>query len=451
MKFWRKPLFTPGVRLGWTKLTDQDRVRHCHIVGASGSGKTEAFKKLIFSDIARGMGCFIIDAKGDRELFEQVRTMCALNGRQNDLYLLSSSYVDESIVWNPCGLGNAAELQSKFYNSNIFSEPFYAKACEHGLLKAFNHLSKQSPNFGLNELVQELKHQAKQEKNENLEGLFYDFFNLANSEWGSVLGVDPKFQTKEVSLLDIVQNRKILFVDLPTEGRSIQSSRVGRLLTQELILISGLKKIHPELNKAGLFSVYIDEFDAFATESFATFLNKGRSSNFMIHIAHQTLSDIRRISPEFAGQILGNCNVHLVFRQDDPDDSDYWSRFFGTRKQIKSTYQAQDGMRTGGSSNRETMEFIISPDTIRKLPVGHCVLSVKNSKILKQIKLRPAKVPSSFESNSLPIKKPKVSVRKLGDSHSQSDFSPEKFGIEHKTEKKNTTDQKGDLWNLFGK
>ena len=69
------------------------------------------------------------------------------------------------------------------------------------------------------------------------------------------------------------------------------------------------------------FSVFVDEFDAFATESFAEFQNKGRSSNFMITIAHQTISDLDKVSPVFRGQIMGNANVRFVFRQDDPVDA----------------------------------------------------------------------------------------------------------------------------------
>ncbi|NBW82407.1 hypothetical protein EBR21_11700 [bacterium] len=68
------------------------------------------------------------------------------------------------------------------------------------------------------------------------------------------------------------------------------------------------------------FSVFVDEFDAFASPAFATFLNKGRSSDFMIHLAHQTLSDLNRVSPDFMGQIMGNMNVRYIFRQDSQPD-----------------------------------------------------------------------------------------------------------------------------------
>jgi hypothetical protein len=281
-----------GVQFGKAYLSDSERVRHTHLVGSPGSGKTEASKLLMFEDIRRGRGGFIIDAKGDRELFDEIRGFCATVGRSQDLKLISATFPEESSVWNPCGIGSASELQSKFLNSNVYSEPHYAKACELGLLQAFNRLVEQKPEgFSLPDLVRELKYLASKQKDQNLEGLFYDFGSVAQSEWAEILGCEPQVAPgREISLLDIVQKNQILFVHLPTEGKSIQSSRIGRLLTQEIILISGLRKSYPSLNQSGVFSVFIDEFDAFATESFITFLNKGRSSNFMIHLAHQTLS-----------------------------------------------------------------------------------------------------------------------------------------------------------------
>jgi hypothetical protein len=396
-----------GIEIGGHFVRDMDRTRHSQIVGPSGSGKTELTKTLAFEDIRRGRGCFIIDPKGDRELYDEIQGYCRSVGRETDLKFLSATYPDESSFWNPCGLGNASELQSKFFNSNLYTEAHYAKACELGLLQAFNQLTEKKPSgFNLQDLVSELKFLAQEQKSKDLDGLFYDFGSLAQSEWGQILGCSGEEQSeREVSLLDCVLGNQILFVHLPTEGKSIQSSRVGRLLTQELILISGLKKSFPELNRGGVFSVFIDEFDAFATESFVTFLNKGRSSNFMIHIAHQTLSDLKKFGLEYAGQIIGNCNLHFIFRQDNPDDSDFWSRSLGTKTVVRKTYQTQDGMQTGVSSNREAQEFNVSPDELRKLKIGELFLWVKNRHQSKKIKLSlPKKYgtsPSNQKSQSL--------------------------------------------------
>jgi len=391
IKIRRKKRSKRGIQIGSEWIEDTARLRHTHIVGATGTGKTVLIEKLLFADLARGHGAVVIDPKGERGFYESVRDYCKSIGRSDDLYLLSASAPSESAIWNPCGLGNASELQTKFFNSAIYGEPHYAKACEFGLLRAFRDLTEQHRNgFTIRDLLRELKAISEGDRNETLTGLFYDLNNLVYGEWENVLACGKRSDIstqREISLLDIVTKNKILFVDLPTEGKKVQSSRIGRLLTQEIILISGMRKRNPNLKSDRPFSVYIDEFDAFATESFSTFLNKGRSSEFMIHLAHQTLSDLNIVSPEFTGQILGNCNVRFIFRQDDPDDAERWSRFIGTRMAVKQTYRTTGGSKTGESSNREALEFVISPDQIKSLPIGKCVFSVKTEGLARVIQI----------------------------------------------------------------
>ena len=375
-----------GIRIGRVLLSDSSRLRHTHIVGATGTGKTVLIEKLLFEDLKRGGGAIIIDPKGERSFYDTVKRYCHAIGRAGDLRLLSATHPGESVTWNPCLLGNASELQTKFFNSSVYSEPHYAKACEFGLLSAFRELTSSPDPFTLQNLLEKLKSISATHKDDTLAGLFFDLSNLIYGEWERVFTRIQSDTRRELNLLDLIQRNQILFVDLPTEGKKVQSSRIGRLLTQEIILISGLRKRHPELKSTRPFSIYIDEFDAFATESFSTFLNKGRSSDFMIHLAHQTLSDLNIISPEFSGQIMGNCNNRFIFRQDDPDDAERWARFIGTKKVIKKTFKTEGGRQTGDASNRESQEFIISPDTIKTLPIGKCVFNSKTtnkSQVLK--------------------------------------------------------------------
>ena len=393
----------PGIRLGRDWISDEERLRHTHIVGATGTGKTVLLEHLIFADLLRGYGAVIIDPKGERSFYESVKAYCHKIGRGNDLHFLSASFPEESVIWNPCGLGNPSELQTKFFNSAIYDEPHYAKACEYGLIQAFRKLCCEgNNNFTIRDLIRELESISKESRDETLKGLFFDLNNLVLGEWEEVIacGKDrQQDQRKELSILDIVKNNKILFVDLPTEGKKVQSSRIGRLLTQEIVLISGLRKRNPQIKGDRPFSVFIDEFDAFATESFATFLNKGRSSDFMIHLAHTTLSDLNCISDEFSGQILGNTNVRFIFRTDDPDDAERWSRFFGTKRVTKQTYRSKDGSRTGDTSNRESQEFVVPPDTIKSLKIGRCVFSVKTRGEPKVIQV-PFQTPKKHDQSA---------------------------------------------------
>lgn len=376
--------FNDDVWIGGVRIRDEARLRHTHIVGATGTGKSVLIEQLLYSDLARGLGALVIDPKGDREMYDRLKAFCKSIGREGDLHLLSASRPEESVRWNPCRLGDVSELQSKFFNSSIYDHVFYAKAVELGLLRAFKSLVSEQPvGFELKDLCEGLEEISSESKDETLKGLFFDLKSLALSEWGHVFSGDAR--KREVSLLDITRKNEILFVDLPTESKKTQSQRIGRLILQELTLLSGMRKNFPHMKGAKPFSVYVDEFDAFATPEFATFLNKGRSSAFMIHLAHQTLSDLNQVSETFAGQIMGNTNVRFVFRQDDPDDAETWSRFFGTHSVLKRTFQTQDGAKTGMSSNREALEFRIPPDLIKDLKIGHCIVSIKTDRIFQEL------------------------------------------------------------------
>ncbi|OFZ78414.1 MAG: hypothetical protein A2583_14085 [Bdellovibrionales bacterium RIFOXYD1_FULL_53_11] len=394
--FWRLISFRGpsgggGIEVVDTTIPDIALLRHTHIVGATGTGKSALNEHLICLNLARGCGALIIDPKGDRQQYVRIRDYCRSIGRGRHLHYLSASWPEESVRWNPCSLGNASELQSKWFNSGVYREPFYAKACELGLLEAFNALIDDRPkHFSMADLVSQLKKQAGDGKQQNMQGLFLDVNSFAKSEWGPLLCMPQGVASRGrpvISLMDITSRNEILYVDLPTEAKAVQSSRVGKLLLQEMMLVSGLRKLHPEIKSSMPFAVYVDEFDAFATENFATFLNKGRSSDFMITLVHQTLSDLERVSKTFKGQVMGNCNVRFIFRQDDSKDAEEWAKYLGTKKIVKKTFRTSDGMQTGESSNRESEEFIVHPNEIKTLRVGGCILSMKTERVLKRMSL----------------------------------------------------------------
>ena len=391
------------IRIGKIRLGAQDRLRHTHIVGATGSGKSILLENFILADIKNGLGALIIDPKGDRSFYERIKRECRALGREEDLHLISANYPEESRAWNPCRLGDVAEVHSKLISPWVFSEPFYEKSCHRALLYALNTLDANKESYFLPDVQAKIKNAPVPK--DHVQGLDHDLGNLIESEWRELLMCCPSnFGLKELSIIDAVRKNEIIFLDLPAEGKSTQSKLVGKLFLQELMLISGLRKVYPGLRTGKPFMIYVDEFDAFASENFITFLNKGRSSDFAIHVAHQTLSDLKKVSPEFLKQVLGNTNVRFVFRQDDPEDAETWALFFGTKGVVKSTYRVSAGAETGDSSNRESREFIVHPDQIKSLGTGACVYSAKSRRALEVIKVPLP--PSAIGLGKVPVKRP---------------------------------------------
>jgi type IV secretory pathway TraG/TraD family ATPase VirD4 len=130
--------------------------------------------------------------------------------------------------------------------------------------------------------------------------------------------------------------------------------------------------------------VIIDEFADLAQEDFIGFLDRARSSKISIIVAHQEICDLQRISPEFAGRLMGNTSTLYAFLQKRPESAEMISKMGGTKKAWKETVQVNRTWlfehQTGGKSLREVEEFCIHPNVIKSLGVGKCVVVKKYPK-----------------------------------------------------------------------
>ena len=96
-----------------------------------------------------------------------------------------------------------------------------------------------------------------------------------------------------------------------------------------------------------------------------------------IIVAHQEICDLQRISPEFAGRLMGNTSTLYAFLQKRPESVEIISSIAGTRKVWKETLRSRRliffDVKTGDKSLREVEEFNIHPNVVKSLKVGMCV------------------------------------------------------------------------------
>ena len=94
-------------------------------------------------------------------------------------------------------------------------------------------------------------------------------------------------------------------------------------------------------------------------------------------VTHQELCDLQRVSPEFAGRLMGNTSTLYAFLQKRPESAEIISGMAGTKKVWKKTMQSDRmlffDMPNGKSSIREVEEFNIHPNLVKSLGVGKCV------------------------------------------------------------------------------
>ena len=221
----------------------------------------------------------------------------------------------------------------------------------------------------------------------DLSGMTADLGMIAESEFADILTTEKP----EIDLLDAYLNKKIVYFQLNAQGYEETARRFGRIVLQDLKTISNYIQAYLPEEKRGFFPIFVDEFSNFAYEQFIEFLNKARGAHLAILIAHQSLGDLEKAGDHFLKQVLENCNIKIIMRQDDPASIETYSRISGTVTTFKDTYQTQDDIMdktlTGVGTMREVEEFRIKPNMIRELGRGEAALIIKQPFITDLLQL----------------------------------------------------------------
>jgi type IV secretory pathway TraG/TraD family ATPase VirD4 len=180
-----------------------------------------------------------------------------------------------------------------------------------------------------------------------------------------------------INLFDIVTQGKIVFLFLDSRRYGEAAKSVGRFILQDLKAVSARIDSEVPKHQRTPFTVIIDEFADFAQEDFISFQDRARSANMGILVAHQEICDLKRISPEFAGRLMGNTSTLYAFLQKQPESAEIISGIAGTKRVMKETQQMDKllwfDVPTGKKSVREVEEFNIHPNLVKTLQVGKCV------------------------------------------------------------------------------
>ncbi len=391
----------------WRKdwLTDAQLNHHVHIVGASGFGKTVLISHIIKNRIQNGRGLLFIDLKGDRDTIDSLARIVEDCGRRSDLKVFSLGDHVSSASYNLLGNGKATELRDRIMQSFVWSEEYYKNQSSSFLLRLLTGLVWLRENRGVKlDIALVLKCASKVTELENLllqipeatglsrllmedarnflktsdnfsslQGLRTQLESIVYSDFG-----DRVLETENgLELFKTVSEGKIAFVFLDTRRFGETAKAVGRFIIQDLKAVSA--RVDAEVAKANRqpFTVVIDEFADLAQEDFIAFLDRARSSRIGIVLAHQEVSDLDRVSPQFCGRLMGNTATLFAFLQKRPESAELISGIAGTRKVWKTTRATERMLGieidTGKRSKREVEEFNVHPNEVKSLGVGSCI------------------------------------------------------------------------------
>jgi hypothetical protein len=132
-------------------------------------------------------------------------------------------------------------------------------------------------------------------------------------------------QTKSsINLREVMDDGKILLVNL-SKGRTgeLNSKLLGMIFVMKFQAAAMSRAALPEEHRRD-FSLYVDEFQNFSTDSFATILSEARKYRLNLIVANQFIT---QLSEEIRDAVFGNVGSMISLRA-GPGDADYLVKQF---------------------------------------------------------------------------------------------------------------------------
>ena len=315
-------------------ISREDRRRHMYMVGKSGSGKSKLLELLINQDIEQGHGVAVLDPHGD--LVDDVLRMIPEH-RKDDVILFDPSDIEFPIALNLLeNVGEKYKMQVTIGFIQIFKKLFgsnWTDRLEHVLRYTILALLD-SPNTTVFSILKMLT-----DKN-------YRQFIVRNIQddvvknfWvNEFAGWSEKFDSEAITPLlnkvgqfvstnmirnivgqpkntfdirKVMDNQKILLINA-SKGRigEDNSALLGAMLITRIQLAAMDRAKIPEEERKD-FYLYVDEFQNFATESFASILSEARKYRLNLTIAHQYITQMEE---PVRDAVFGNAGTLVTFR-----------------------------------------------------------------------------------------------------------------------------------------
>lgn len=365
-------------------LPDQVRMRHVHVIGATGSGKTESVVlSFLRQDVERGLGAIILDAKGDASFLRALRSF--VPPERLRIFDLGSP---ESAPYDPLGAGSSLEAAQRLFSSLTWSEEYYKSKALSAVQLIFQKFAgRHNRNPKLQDLAKVLETPdtyaalvaSAAYPQETAKKDFVDLSGLRDQV--NTLNTDYLFKTlsgegERCVRLEEASWGTVLYFRLQSLLSPQLVGMVGRLVINQLNFLAGSAHRGEGQEKEGkLVPTYLDEFASFACPEFADLISKARSARLALHFSHQSTGDLEGL-PGFLSRVTDNSATKIVLRVNDPDTAEFFSRSFGTRLYQKITQRITNvkeldlAEAVGEGSQREAHQFRASPDLLKTLPTG---------------------------------------------------------------------------------
>ncbi|GAB4145812.1 MAG: hypothetical protein OHK0017_05810 [Patescibacteria group bacterium] len=328
-----------------------DRRRHMYVLGKTGMGKTTFLENMAIQDIYNGEGVCFIDPHGDAAEYIMDRIP---SYRQNDViyfdpadtnfpiafnileqktgeekYLVASGMMAVfTKIWagmwstrmeyilNNCILalldspGNTLLGITRMLTDKGFRNKIVSKVSD-PIVKTF--WEKEFASFN---------DRYKQEAIAPIQNKIGQF--LSSNLMRNIVG-QPR---SSIDMREIMDKRKILIINL-SKGKigEDNSALLGSLLITKLQL-AAMSRVNMPEHERNDFYLYVDEFQNFTTDSFATILSEARKYRLNLILAHQYISQLTETGAlRVKNAVFGNVGTIICFRI-GADDAEALEREF---------------------------------------------------------------------------------------------------------------------------
>lgn len=324
------------------RLSDAERRRHVHVIGASGTGKSKLLEHMVRTDIQAGRGLCLIDPHGT--LADAVVAWCASRGidELRRVHVVHAAELAWSLGFNPLRLDGRTETQARvdamvaacaqvWGGEDTRSTPLL-RTCLQAVFYALaeNRLSLTEAPLLTNGAERTLRLRLTASlPNPVFAALWGDFNRLKHGDFfeqfastnrrlleflaSPVIRRIVGQQERALDLRSIMDRDEILIVNLA--GREVLSrdktQLLGTLLTSELFLLAlardqATARDHP-------FTLYLDECHRFLTSDIPEMLEEARKFGLQLVLAHQSLDQLNRHGEAIYRGVLAGGQTKIVF------------------------------------------------------------------------------------------------------------------------------------------
>lgn len=325
-----------------------DRSRHVYIIGQTGAGKSGLLELFALSDIFHGQGYAIIDPHGDFAI--------------NNMKFIPGSRLEDVVYFNPADtaypLGfNPLEVYNPAQKTNISSEVIgvlkrmfgesWGPRLEYILRYTILALLDR-PSTTMLDITRMLT--DKKFRKETLDycqdTVVLNFWKVEFASWNDkfvaeaiapVLNKVGAFTANPVirniigqpkstfNIRQIMDDGKILVVNLSKGLIGEDNAAIlGSFIVTKIQLAAMSRQDIPDIKDRRPFYLYVDEFQNFATDSFATILSEARKYGLNLTVANQYIS---QMSETVRDAVFGNVGTMISFRV-SADDSPILAKQF---------------------------------------------------------------------------------------------------------------------------